>query len=120
MPRENEGAAPGRGEIRGRGKPRPYTGDVTRGRFLVLEGPDGSGKSTQAALLVIALGGRGESVDHLRDPGGTAAGDAIRHSLLKSSRIRLGGLSCEGLAMGGWRDLSKSEISDLRDRAGLG
>ncbi len=48
-----------------------------------------------------------------------AAGEVIRHSLLKISRVRLGGLSFEGLEMGGWRDLSKSEISDLRDRAGL-
>lgn len=48
-----------------------------------------------------------------------AAGDLIRHSLLKISRTRLGGLSFEGLAMGGWRDLSKGEIADLRKRAGL-
>jgi 23S rRNA pseudouridine2605 synthase len=43
----------------------------------------------------------------------------IRHTLLKISRVRFGGLSFEGLAMGGWRDLSRSEISDLRKRAGL-
>jgi 23S rRNA pseudouridine2605 synthase len=48
-----------------------------------------------------------------------AAGDLIRHSLLKISRVRLGGLSFEGLAMGGWRDLTKVEIADLRRRAGL-
>ena len=48
-----------------------------------------------------------------------AAGDLIRHSLLKISRVRLGGLSFEGLAMGGWRDLTKAEVSDLRHRAGL-
>ena len=48
-----------------------------------------------------------------------AAGDLIRHSLLKISRVRLGGLSFEGLKMGGWRDLTKAEISDLRHRAGL-
>ena len=39
---------------------------------------------------------------------------SIRHSLLKISRIRLGGLSFEGLKMGGWRDLTKTEIADLR------
>jgi 23S rRNA pseudouridine2605 synthase len=49
-----------------------------------------------------------------------AAGDLIRHSLLKVSRVRLGGLSFEGLPMGGWRDLTKGEIADLRRRAGLG
>ena len=43
----------------------------------------------------------------------------VKHSLLKISRVRLGGLSFEGLAMGGWRDLSKTEIKDLRKRAGL-
>jgi pseudouridine synthase len=48
-----------------------------------------------------------------------AAGDLIRHSLLKISRTRLGGLSFEGLKMGAWRDLTKSEIADLRRRAGL-
>jgi 23S rRNA pseudouridine2605 synthase len=48
-----------------------------------------------------------------------AAGDLIRHSVLKLSRVRLGGLSFEGLKMGEWRDLTKSEIADLRKRAGL-
>ena len=48
-----------------------------------------------------------------------AAGDLIRHTLLKISRVRLGGLSFQGLRMGGWRDLTKAEIADLRRRAGL-
>jgi 23S rRNA pseudouridine2605 synthase len=48
-----------------------------------------------------------------------AAGELIRHSLLKISRIRMGALSFEGLKMGGWRDLTKAEIADLRRRAGL-
>jgi 23S rRNA pseudouridine2605 synthase len=48
-----------------------------------------------------------------------AGGDLIRHSLLKISRIRLGGLSFEGLTMGGWRDLTKAEVADLRKRAGI-
>jgi len=43
----------------------------------------------------------------------------IKHSLLKISRVRFGGLSFEGLAMGGWRDLSRAEVADLRKRAGL-
>ena len=48
-----------------------------------------------------------------------AAGELIRHTVLKISRVRRGGLSFEGLAMGGWRDLTKAEIADLRRRAGL-
>jgi 23S rRNA pseudouridine2605 synthase len=48
-----------------------------------------------------------------------AGGDLIRHSLLKISRVRLGGISFEGLPLGGWRDLKKTEVADLRRRAGL-
>ncbi|HVV15619.1 MAG TPA: S4 domain-containing protein [Polyangia bacterium] len=48
-----------------------------------------------------------------------AVGDLVRHSVLKVSRVRLGGLSFEGLKMGEWRDLTKGEIADLRKRAGL-
>jgi 23S rRNA pseudouridine2605 synthase len=48
------------------------------------------------------------------------AGDVIRHSLLKVSRVRLGALSFEGLKMGEGRDLSKAEIAALRSAAGVG
>jgi pseudouridine synthase len=48
-----------------------------------------------------------------------AAGEAIRHQLLKISRVRLGEMSFEGLKMGGWRDLSKGEIKALRAAAGV-
>jgi len=60
---------------------------VERGAFLVLEGPDGSGKSTQAGLLVRALRERGRTVEHLRDPGGTEAGEKIRAVLLGEGRL---------------------------------
>ncbi len=46
--------------------------------FITLEGPDGSGKSTQAALLVDFLRQRGCDVLATREPGGTAIGDQIR------------------------------------------
>jgi pseudouridine synthase len=48
------------------------------------------------------------------------AGDVIRRSLLKVSRVRLGALSFEGLKMGEGRDLSKAEIAALRTAAGVG
>lgn len=54
-----------------------------RGRFLVLDGLDGCGKSTQAARLVEALARRdGPPPLHLREPGSTAAGERIRALLL--------------------------------------
>ncbi|MBI5202014.1 MAG: dTMP kinase [Elusimicrobia bacterium] len=52
------------------------------GRFIVLEGPDRSGKSTQAALLVKALRGRGFPVVHTREPGGTGFAEAVRQVVL--------------------------------------
>ncbi len=55
-----------------------------RGRFLVLDGIDGCGKSTQAAHLVSALEReRGVLPLHLREPGSTAAGERIRELVLE-------------------------------------
>ncbi len=51
-------------------------------RFLALEGVDGSGKSTQAALLAEHLRGRGHDVVLTREPGGTALGEGVRHLVL--------------------------------------
>ena len=48
-----------------------------------------------------------------------AGGETIRHTLLKISRVKLGGLSFEGLKMGGFRDVTKKEIKALLHDAGL-
>jgi 23S rRNA pseudouridine2605 synthase len=48
-----------------------------------------------------------------------AAGELIRHTVLKISRVRLGSVSFEGLAMGQWRDLSRGEVNALRRAAGV-
>jgi 23S rRNA pseudouridine2605 synthase len=47
------------------------------------------------------------------------AGEMIRKSLLKVSRVRLGNMSFEGLKMGEGRDLTKAEIAALRRAAGI-
>ena len=51
-------------------------------RFIVLDGVDGCGKSTQAEALMQTLQGRGRRPLHLREPGSSAAGEAIRRTLL--------------------------------------
>jgi dTMP kinase len=53
-----------------------------RGRFVVLEGGDGSGKSTQARLVASSLRGRGVAVCETFEPGATPAGAVIRELLL--------------------------------------
>jgi dTMP kinase len=52
------------------------------GRFIALDGLDGTGKSTQCRLLADWLRGRGHDVVTCRDPGGTPLGDALRPILL--------------------------------------
>ena len=56
-----------------------------RGLFVTFEGIDRSGKTTQAGLLVDALGDEALGV---REPGGTAVGERVR-SLLKDPDVAL-------------------------------
>ena len=43
---------------------------MTQGKMIVLEGPDGSGKSTQAKLLAEALRAENVAITPVREPGG--------------------------------------------------
>ncbi len=55
------------------------------GRFITLEGGEGAGKSTQAALLAAALTGRGLPVLQTREPGGAPGAEVLRGLLLGGS-----------------------------------
>ncbi|MHC4396530.1 MAG: dTMP kinase [Planctomycetota bacterium] len=56
--------------------------DKLQAKFLVLDGPDGCGKSTQCVLLGQWLTKNGTEVATFRDPGATVIGEEIRQILL--------------------------------------
>jgi len=55
------------------------------GAFVTLEGPDGAGKSIQAAMLAERMRAAGRDVVLTREPGGTELGERIRLILMESS-----------------------------------
>jgi dTMP kinase len=71
--------------------PRPHPG-----LFLALEGPDGGGKSTQAARLASWLRGEGLDVVACHDPGSTTVGDRLRAIVLDRRSVHLS-IRCEML-----------------------
>lgn len=60
-----------------------------RGLFITFEGPDGSGKSTQARMLAERLRKDGRDVLESVEPGGTPIGQQIRRILLDPSNQEL-------------------------------
>lgn len=58
--------------------------------FITFEGIDGSGKTTQALLLVERLKSSGKTVVFLREPGGTNVSEKIRAILLDKQHLDLG------------------------------
>jgi dTMP kinase len=56
-----------------------------RGKFITIEGLDGTGKSTQLRRLAASLRAAGHKVIETREPGGTATGEKIRRVLLDSA-----------------------------------
>jgi dTMP kinase len=67
---------------------------MSRGRFITVEGPEGSGKSTHSRLLCLHLKKKGFKVLHTREPGGTKIGEAIRKVLLDKKNKGMSG-ACE-------------------------
>jgi len=55
---------------------------TARGRFVTLEGPEGSGKTTAARHLAEWLRGRGVATVLTHEPGGTPLGDEVRRIVL--------------------------------------
>jgi dTMP kinase len=55
---------------------------MEKGLFIVLEGPDGSGKSTVAAMIAEYLEKKGHEIVFTREPGGTPISEKIRDIIL--------------------------------------
>jgi len=62
---------------------------VTTAPFIVFEGGEGAGKSTQSRALADYLEARGHRVRRTREPGGTPAAEAIRAVLLDPANTGL-------------------------------
>lgn len=59
------------------------------GLFITLEGPEGSGKTTQIRLVTEWLSDQGLDVLTTREPGGTRIGEAIREVLLSPAHTEM-------------------------------
>ena len=62
---------------------------MVKGCFVVLEGGEGAGKSTQAALLARWLRDRGVPCTLAREPGSTGVGEAIREVVLGRTDLEM-------------------------------
>lgn len=75
---------------------RPGWSHALQGRFIVFDGPDGSGKSTQIRRFVQAVRDDGTTVTDVREPGGTPIGEKIREILLDPTNVEMD-VRCEML-----------------------
>lgn len=76
--------------------PNPVWLAQLRGKFIVFDGPDGSGKSTQFSRFADFVQTGGVEVCEVREPGGTAIGEHIRQVLLDPANHDMD-LRCEML-----------------------
>lgn len=70
--------------------PPPGWSAPLAGRFLVFDGPDGAGKSTQLRRFQAAAEADGCAVTAVREPGGTEVGERVRELVLRYADDRFG------------------------------
>ena len=75
---------------------RPMFWQKLRGKFIVLDGPDGCGKTTQIRLLSDFIESHAVACVVVRDPGGTGIGEQIRNILLDQGNGEMS-VRCETL-----------------------
>ncbi len=90
-----------------------------RGRFIVFDGPDGSGKTTQFRRFIDFVAAAGLTVCEVREPGGTGIGEQIRHVLLDPANEDMD-VRCEMLLyMASRAQLVAQRIGPARERGEL-
>lgn len=82
---------------------------MERGRLIALEGPDGSGKTTQIQLLEKHLKELGYEVVRTREPGGTEISEKIREIILDNDNCNMSYM-CEALLYAASRAQLVSEV----------
>lgn len=101
---------------------------MTRGKYIVIEGSDGTGKTTQATILQQQLQAAGVDAVLLHEPGGTPLGEALRTIIINkdiprtpesnlllftAARHELTAVIEQHLAAGQWVVASRSWLSTL-------
>jgi dTMP kinase len=89
---------------------------TVRGRLITIEGGEGAGKSTQADLLLAALGHTGIAATRTREPGGSEGAEAIRRLLLDGATERWDAVSEALLLYAARRDHVVRLIAPALDR----
>lgn len=82
---------------------------MKKGRLIALEGPDGSGKTTQIQLLENYLKELGYEVVRTREPGGTEISEKIRKIILDNDNCNMSYM-CEALLYASSRAQLVSEV----------
>ena len=90
------------------------------GCYLVLEGADGCGKSAQAARLVQHFAAGGRAVLHVREPGSTPLGEALRRVLLDPGAANAGGGAGAGVDAGKAADAGNAADAGAGKEMGAG
>lgn len=92
--------------------------DYLKGKFIVFDGPDGSGKSTQFSKVIEKLSDELEIVT-VREPGGTLIGEKIRGILLDPKNVEMSVVTEMLLYMASRTQLIAERILPALDRGAL-